>query len=84
MALLAPVGHEGAFFGLWGVAIKMAAIVGPPVYGLLTYLSGGDYRTALLVTAGFFLVGLVLLGGVNEARGRRARDRFPGAGEINP
>jgi len=76
VALLAPEGHEGAFFGLWGVAIKLAAIVGPPVYGLLTYLSGGDYRSALLVTAGFFLVGLVLLVGVDERRGRAARQRF--------
>ncbi|MEF8792463.1 MFS transporter [Thiohalorhabdus sp.] len=83
VALLSPAGHEGAFFGLWGVAVKLAAIVGPPVYGLLTFLSGGDYRTALLVTAGFFLVGLVLLRGVNVARGVTARQRFqeeaPGA-----
>ena len=77
VALLSPAGHEGAFFGLWGVAIKLAAIVGPPVYGLLTFLSGGDYRTALLVTAGFFLVGLVLLRGVDERRGRAMRDAFP-------
>jgi UMF1 family MFS transporter len=76
VALLSPVGHEGAFFGLWGVAIKLAAIVGPPVYGLLTFVSGGDYRSALLVTAGFFLIGLVLLRGVDERRGRAARERF--------
>ncbi|HKJ70543.1 MAG TPA: MFS transporter [Gammaproteobacteria bacterium] len=81
VALLSPAGHEGAFFGLWGVALKLAAIVGPPVYGLLTYLSGGDYRSALLVTAGFFLVGLALLAGVDERRGRRARDRFQPAGD---
>ncbi len=78
VALLSPAGHEGAFFGLWGVAIKLAAIVGPPVYGLLTLLSGGDYRTALLVTAGFFLVGLVMLRGVDERRGRAMRDTFAG------
>lgn len=76
VALLSPAGHEGAFFGLWGVAIKLAAIVGPPVYGLLTFLSGGDYRTALLVTAGFFLVGLILLRGVNTRRGAEARRQF--------
>lgn len=76
VALLSPAGHEGAFFGLWGVAIKLAAIVGPPVYGGLTYLSGGDYRTALLVTTAFFVVGLVLLGGVDERRGTAARARF--------
>jgi UMF1 family MFS transporter len=82
VALLSPVGHEGAFFGLWGVAVKLAAIVGPPVYGLLTYLSGGDYRSALLVTTGFFLVGLVLLAGIDERRGRAARDAFQEAEEA--
>ncbi len=71
VGLLAPEAHVGAIFGLWGVAIKLAAIVGPPVYGLLTWLSGGDYRLALLATAGFFVAGLVLLVGVNEGRGRR-------------
>ena len=81
VALLSPAGHEGAFFGLWGVAIKLAAIVGPPVYGLLTFLSGGDYRTALLVTAGFFLVGLVLLRGVNVPRGSEARRGFRSASD---
>jgi len=76
VALLSPVGHEGAFFGLWGVAVKLAAIVGPLSYGLVSYVSEGNYRGALLATAGFFLVGLVLLWGVDEQRGRERGRRF--------
>ncbi|MFA9460523.1 MFS transporter [Thiohalorhabdus sp. Cl-TMA] len=76
VAMLSPAGHEGAFFGLWGVAVKVAAIVGPLSYGLLSYFSAGNYRGALLATAGFFVVGLVLLVGVDERRGRERRMRF--------
>ncbi|MFP4560409.1 MAG: MFS transporter [Thiohalorhabdus sp.] len=76
VAMLSPAGHEGAFFGLWGVAVKVAAIVGPLSYGLLSYFSAGNYRGALLATAGFFVVGLVLLAGVDERRGRERRNRF--------
>ena len=78
--------HSGSssYPGFWGrvlFVIKLAAIVGPPFYGLLTFLSGGDYRTALLVTAGFFLVGLVLLRGVNVTRGSEARRGFRSASD---
>ncbi len=78
IALLSPPGHEGTFFGLWGVAVKLAAIIGPPVYGLLTWLSGGDYRLALLATAGFFVAGLLLLVGIDEERGRTLAGRESG------
>lgn len=81
VGLLAPEAHVGAIFGLWGVAIKLAAIIGPPVYGLLTWVSGGDYRLALLATAGFFVAGLLLLIGVDEGRGRRLAE-VGGGGTI--
>ena len=76
VAMLSPAGHEGAFFGLWGVAVKLAAVVGPMTFGALSYLSDGDYRLALLATGGFFLVGLLLLRGVDEERGRQAASRW--------
>jgi len=60
------------FFGLWGLAGKLAAIVGPVSYGLITWLSRGNHRLALLATAIFFIAGLLLLLTVNEQRGRRA------------
>lgn len=72
VGLFSPPSRAAEFFGLWGLAGKLAAIVGPVSYGVITFLSGGDHRLALLSTASFFIVGLVLLAGVDEARGRAA------------
>lgn len=67
-----PPDRAAEFFGLWGLASKLAAAVGPLVYGLIAYLSHGNHRLALLSTAGFFVVGLLMLVSVNERRGRTA------------
>ncbi|MDX1593280.1 MAG: MFS transporter [Gammaproteobacteria bacterium] len=71
----APAGRTAEFFGLWGMAVKLAAIVGPMAYGLLGFVTGGDHRTALLSTLAFFAVGLLLLRGIDEQRGMRAAGR---------
>ena len=71
-----PVERTGEFFGLWGFSARTAAIVGPLSYGVISSLSGGDHRMALLSTLGFFIVGLVLLLTVNEARGIEAGNRL--------
>ena len=39
----------------------LSAIVGPLTYGLVTWLTGGNHRLAILSTALFFVVGLLLL-----------------------
>jgi UMF1 family MFS transporter len=67
-----PAARSAEFFGLWGLAGKLAAIVGPMCYGLVTYLSHGNHRLGLLVTTVFFIVGLIGLATVNENRGRAA------------
>ncbi len=67
-----PPSRSGEFFGLWGLAIKLAAIIGPLTYGATNYLFGGDHRTAILSTLGFFVAGIVLLLSVDEQRGREA------------
>jgi len=72
VGLFSPQARAAEFFGLWGLAGKLAAIVGPVSYGFITYFSGGNHRLALLATAVFFIVGLALLAGVDEARGRAA------------
>jgi len=72
---LAPEGRTGEFFGLWGCAVRLAAILGPLSYGLLNFLAGGDHRTALLSTVTFFIVGLLLLYGIDERRGMVAAGR---------
>lgn len=72
VGLFSPPGRSAEFFGLWGLAIKLAAIIGPFSYGLITYLSHGDHRLAILSTNAFFIMGLVLLLTVNEERGKAA------------
>ncbi|HEY9871455.1 MAG TPA: MFS transporter [Candidatus Obscuribacterales bacterium] len=67
-----PPERSAEFFGLWGLSVKLASVIGPLTYGWVSYLTGGDHRQALLVTAAFFAVSLVLLATVNEARGRSA------------
>lgn len=73
----APRDRAAEFFGLWGLAGKLAAVIGPLSYGFITYATHGDHRMALLSTALFFIVGLVLLGGVDERRGREAARSGP-------
>ena len=72
MGQLAPPWRAAEFFGLWGLAGKLAAIVGPLSYGLITYLTAGTQRLAILSTVLFFVAGLMLLATVNESRGRAA------------
>ncbi|AGW90455.1 MFS transporter [Cupriavidus sp. DF5525] len=72
VGLLAPPSRAAEFFGLWGLAVKLASIAGPLTYGMASWLTGGDHRQALLVTGSYFVVGLGLLCGVNSVRGRRA------------
>jgi len=65
-----PPRRTAEFFGLWGLAGKLAAVIGPIAYGLVTWLSSGNHRLALLSTTVFFVVGLALLATVDERRGR--------------
>jgi UMF1 family MFS transporter len=69
---LSPEARRAEFFGLWGLAVKLSSILGPLTYGLVSWVSGGDHRLAMLVTAGFFLAGLAILWGVDAERGRAA------------
>lgn len=67
-----PEGRSAEFFGLWGLAVKLASIIGPITYGLISYLTGGNQRLSILSTACFFVVGFLLMSTVNEKRGIEA------------
>jgi UMF1 family MFS transporter len=69
---LAPASRLAEFFGLWALAVRVAAIVGPLSYGLVTWLTLGNHRAAILFTGIFFVGGLLLLSRVDMARGARA------------
>ena len=70
--VLAPADRLAEFFGLWTFATRLAAIVGPLTYGLVTWLTSGNHRLAILSTGAFFLLGLALLRPIDVARGMRA------------
>jgi len=70
VAYLSPEGRSAEFFGLWGVATRLAAILGPLTYGVVTWVTGGNHRLAILLTGGFFLAALLVLAFVSERRGR--------------
>ncbi len=76
VGLLAPPAHQAEFFGLWGLAVKCASIVGPLTYGIASWLTAGDHRQALLITGVWFVAGLWVLRGIRADRGRRAAYRF--------
>ncbi len=63
---LTPEGRAGEFFGYWGFFGKLAAVIGQPVFGWIATHEG--YRTAILVNAGFFLAGLIILLGLKLRR----------------
>ena len=70
--VFAPARHLAEFFGLWTFATRLAAIIGPLTYGVVTLLTGGNHRLAILSTAMFFVVGLVLMLPLNVERGVQA------------
>lgn len=70
--VFAPAAQRAEFYGLWTFATRLSAIVGPLTYGLVTWLTGGNHRLAILSTAIFFVGGLVLLRPVNVERGQAA------------
>jgi UMF1 family MFS transporter len=69
---LTPADRHAEFFGLWGLAVKLASILGPLTYGAVTWLTDNDHRSAMLITGLFFVFGLVVLTSVDPERGRRA------------
>ncbi|MCW5604223.1 MAG: MFS transporter [Burkholderiales bacterium] len=69
---LSPPARTAEFFGLWGLAVKLSSILGPVTYGVVTWVSGGDHRLAILITGAYFLVGIAIIASLDTARGRRA------------
>lgn len=70
---LVPEGRFAEFFALWAFAVQLAAVVGPLCYGLVTWVTLGNHRLALLVTGVFFVAGWLVLRRVDFERGKRAR-----------
>jgi MFS transporter, UMF1 family len=71
VGVMSPKAQLAEFYGLWGVAVRLAGIIGPMFYGLVTWITSGNHRLALLVTGSMFVIGLFLLRGVDVARGEQ-------------
>ena len=69
---LAPPARLAEFFGLWGLAVKAASIFGPLTYGAVTWIFAGNHRLGIFATGVYFVIGLVLLRGIDIERGRTA------------
>jgi len=67
MASLIPPGKESELFGFYALCGKSSSVLGPLVFGAVSYLLGGDQRTAVVSVGLFFVVGLVLLQRVRPA-----------------
>jgi UMF1 family MFS transporter len=68
----APAGRRAEFYGLWTLAVRLAAIVGPLTYGAVTWATDGNHRLAIAVTGLFFVAAWLVLGGIDVGRGERA------------
>jgi UMF1 family MFS transporter len=69
---LSPPARSAEFFGLWGLAVKSASIFGPLTYGAVTWIFAGDHRLGILSVGVYFVIGLVLMTGLDVERGREA------------
>ena len=72
--VFAPPSQRAEFYGLWTFATRLSAILGPVTYGLVTWMTGGNHRLAILSTAAFFVAGLILLRPIDMRRGQAAAE----------
>lgn len=73
--LFAPPKQLGEFYGLWSFAMRLAAIIGPVMYGLITWVLDGNQRVAIAATGVLFVAALFALKPIDVARGRAAAQR---------
>lgn len=74
VGVFAPPTRLAEFYGLWTLSVQVAAIVGPLTYGAVVYLTGNNHRLGMMITGGFFVIGLLLIASINIERGRAARE----------
>ncbi len=65
MSSLTPPDKKTEFFGFYSFFGKSSAVIGPLVFGLVSYLSGNQ-RYAIISIAFFFIVGFLILTKVND------------------
>ena len=68
MASLIPDGREAELFGFYALCGRSSSVLGPVLFGGVTYLAGGNQRPGFLVLTGLFLIGLLLLQRVRDPK----------------
>jgi len=81
MAALIPKGKEAEMFGFYAFCGKSSSVLGPMVFGVVSYALAGNQRVAVLAVGTFFLIGLVLLQRVTDPVLARADASERGAGQ---
>jgi UMF1 family MFS transporter len=79
MSSLIPKGQEAELFGFYSLCGKAAAILGPQVFWIASWATGGNQRAGVLAIGLFFLAGLFTVSGV-KAGGPTARPGLAEAG----
>jgi UMF1 family MFS transporter len=66
---LIPQGKNAEFFGFYAISSKFASVLGPLAFAVIANITGSPRRAILALTA-FFLLGIILLAGVDVGRGK--------------
>ena len=69
-AKFVPTGQEAQFFALKGICGKAGTVLGPLTFGMASYLASSQ-RFAAGTLIIFFVIGFILVYGVNESEGIR-------------
>jgi UMF1 family MFS transporter len=67
MSKLTPPEKKTEFFGFYSFFGKSSAVIGPLVFGLVSFISG-DQRLAIISIAFFFIIGLLILTKVKDPK----------------
>lgn len=68
MSALIPQGKEAEMFGFYAFCGKSSSVIGPLVFGAVSFALGGNQRAAIFSVAAFFLIGLVFLQRVRDPK----------------
>lgn len=68
MASLIPDGKEAKLFGFYALCGKSSSVIGPILFGYVTFVFDGNQRPALLALTALFVVGALLLQRVRDPK----------------
>ncbi|WP_246131763.1 MFS transporter [Pistricoccus aurantiacus] len=74
VGLFSPRDKAAEFFGFWGLANKLAGVIGIVGLGLLQAVVG--LKASILLCAALFILAILICLSVNQARGQRAAEAW--------